>query len=132
MHITTIRSLPELNSLGKEWNDLLAISASHVPFLRYEYVTAWWEGLGGGEWSHGELYVITARSDDGRLVGIAPLFLTDNKAGEPALMLLGSIEISDYLDVIARPEDLPAFLGQPWSIWLGMMCQTLPFWIGIT
>ena len=45
-----------------------------------------------------------------RLIGIAPLFMTDNRDGEPALMLLGSIEISDYLDVIARPEDLPAFL----------------------
>jgi CelD/BcsL family acetyltransferase involved in cellulose biosynthesis len=110
MHLATIRSLPELDQLKKEWNDLLAISASHVPFLRHEYITAWWQGLGGGEWSHGELFVITARADDGRLIGIAPLFQTTNLKGEPALMLLGSIEISDYLDVIARPHDLPAFL----------------------
>jgi CelD/BcsL family acetyltransferase involved in cellulose biosynthesis len=110
MHIATIRTLPELISLEKEWNDLLAISASHVPFLRHEYITAWWQALGGGEWSSGELYVVTARSEEGGLVGIAPLFLTDNRDGEPALMLLGSIEISDYLDVIASPEDLPAFL----------------------
>ena len=110
MHIATIRSLPELISLEKEWNDLLAISASHVPFLRHEYITAWWDGLGGGEWSQGELYVLTARGEDDRLVGIAPLFQTDNLESEPALMLIGSIEISDYLDVIARPEDLPAFM----------------------
>jgi predicted N-acyltransferase len=110
MHITTIRSLPELTSLEQEWNDLLVNSASHVPFLRHEYLTAWWKGLGGGEWEHGELNIITATSDEGKLTGIAPLFLTNNRDGEPALMLLGSIEISDYLDVIARPEDLPAFL----------------------
>jgi len=110
MHIATIRTLPELISLKKEWNDLLEISASHVPFLRHEYLTAWWQGLGGGEWSHGELYVVTARAEDGRLIGIAPLFKTDNREGEPALMLLGSIEISDYLDIIARQEDIPAFL----------------------
>jgi CelD/BcsL family acetyltransferase involved in cellulose biosynthesis len=110
MHISTIRYLPELISLEKEWNDLLLISASHVPFLRHEYITAWWQGLGGGEWSHGELYVITARSEDDRLIGIAPLFQTDNRDGQTALMLLGSIEISDYLDVIARPEDIPTFL----------------------
>jgi CelD/BcsL family acetyltransferase involved in cellulose biosynthesis len=110
MHIATVRTLPELISLEKEWNDLLAISASHVPFLRHEYITAWWQGLGGGEWSHGELYVVTARQEQGELIGVAPLFLTDNRDGEPALMLLGSIEISDYLDVIARPEDKPAFL----------------------
>src|SRR4030042_3349951 len=110
MHFTTIRSTEELLSLEKEWNDLLAIGASHVPFLRHEYITAWWKGLGGGEWQHGELNVITARSDEGGLIGIAPLFLTDNIDGEPALMLIGSIEISDYLDVITRPPDLPAFL----------------------
>jgi CelD/BcsL family acetyltransferase involved in cellulose biosynthesis len=99
-----------LNSLEKEWNDLLTTSAIHVPFLRHEYITTWWQGMGGGEWPHGELYVITARSDEGKLTGIAPLFLADNRDGEPALMLIGSIEISDYLDVIARTEDLPAFL----------------------
>ena len=110
MHIETIRSLPELLKLEKEWNDLLQESASHVPFLSHEYVSAWWQGLGGGEWKRGELYVVIAREERGELVGIAPLFLTDNLQGEPALMLLGSIEISDYLDFIARPEDLPAFL----------------------
>jgi CelD/BcsL family acetyltransferase involved in cellulose biosynthesis len=110
MHIATVRTLPELISLEKEWNDLLAVSASHVPFLRHEYLTAWWQGLGGGEWSKGELYVVTARQEQGELVGIAPLFQTDNREGEPALMLLGSIEISDYLDVIAHPDDLPAFM----------------------
>jgi CelD/BcsL family acetyltransferase involved in cellulose biosynthesis len=110
MHIATIRSIPELIGLEKEWNDLLVISAIHVPFLRHEYITAWWQGLGGGEWSHGELHIITARSEDGKLIGIAPLFETENRDGEPALMLLGSVEISDYLDLIARPEDIPAFL----------------------
>jgi CelD/BcsL family acetyltransferase involved in cellulose biosynthesis len=110
MHIAAIRSLSELINLEKEWNDLLAVSASHVPFLRHEYLTAWWQGLGGGEWSQGELNIITARSDDGSLIGIAPLFQTNNLQGEPALMLLGSIEISDYLDIIARQEDLPTFL----------------------
>lgn len=110
MHIATIRTLPELISLEKEWNDLLAHSASHVPFLRHEYITSWWNGLGGGEWLHGELFVVTARQEQGELIGIAPLFLTDNREGEPALMLLGSIEISDYLDVIARAENLPVFL----------------------
>jgi CelD/BcsL family acetyltransferase involved in cellulose biosynthesis len=110
MHISTVSTLPELTNLEKEWNDLLALSASHVPFLRHEYITAWWQGLGGGEWSKGGLYVVTARQEQGKLIGIAPLFLTDNKDGEPALMLLGSIEISDYLDVIARPDDLPVFV----------------------
>jgi CelD/BcsL family acetyltransferase involved in cellulose biosynthesis len=78
--------------------------------LRYEYLSAWWETRGGGEWPDSELAVVTAHQD-GRLVGIAPMFSTHNADGEPALLLLGSIEISDYLDIIARPRDLPFFLA---------------------
>jgi CelD/BcsL family acetyltransferase involved in cellulose biosynthesis len=110
MHIATIHTLPELMHLEKGWNDLLSRSASHVPFLRHEYITAWWQGLGGGEWPGGELNIITMRQDDGELIGIAPLFVPENRKGESALMLLGSIEISDYLDVLARQEDLLIFM----------------------
>jgi CelD/BcsL family acetyltransferase involved in cellulose biosynthesis len=110
MQLNIIRSLPEFIGLEKEWNDLLAVSASHVPFLRHEYITAWWQRLGGGEWEKAELFTVIAHDEAGKLIGIAPMFLTENKDGEPALLLLGSIEISDYLDLIARPEDVPAFI----------------------
>jgi CelD/BcsL family acetyltransferase involved in cellulose biosynthesis len=110
MHFSLLTSLAEVQALADEWNDLLKDSASHVPFLRHEYLLAWQQNLGGHEWPRGELRVIIARSGTGKLLGIAPLFLTDNCDGEPALMLLGSYEISDYLDVIARPTDLPAFI----------------------
>jgi CelD/BcsL family acetyltransferase involved in cellulose biosynthesis len=111
MHFNVIRSLTEMETLADEWNTLLSNSASHVPFLRHEYLTAWWKTLGGGEWKQAELFVITARAvPGGALLGIAPLFFTLNKENKPALMLLGSIEISDYLDVIARPEHLAQFL----------------------
>jgi CelD/BcsL family acetyltransferase involved in cellulose biosynthesis len=110
MQLNVIQTVEEFDSLADEWNDLLSQSASHVPFLRHEYLKTWWRTLGGGEWSHGELYIATARQPTGELSGIAPLFITENREGEPALMLLGSIEISDYLDVIARPDDLPVFI----------------------
>ena len=66
MQLKVIQTLEEFDSLADEWNRLLACSASHVPFLRHEYLTTWWKTLGGGEWSHGELYIVTARRDDGR------------------------------------------------------------------
>ena len=46
----------------------------------------------------------------GGLSALLPLFTATNREGQPALLLLGSIEISDYLDLIVRPADLPAFL----------------------
>jgi len=111
MQFKVIQSTEELKSLESEWNQLLACcSASHVPFLRHEYQKTWWQTHGGGEWDHGELYVVTGRHDDGQLVGIAPLFFTHNLDGKPALMLIGSIEISDYLDLIVHAPETPAFI----------------------
>ena len=110
MQLQVLRSTEALDELEEEWNQLLAVSASHVPFLRHEYLTTWWQTLGGGEWSQGDLFVVIARDGEGRLAGIAPMFFGQNRQGEPALMLLGSIEISDYLDVIAKPGDLPQFI----------------------
>jgi len=91
------------------WNDLLSESITDVPFLRYEYLSAWWNTRGGGEWPHAELMLISAAEED-RLLGIAPLFKTEHE-GEEKLLLLGSIEISDYLDLIVRAGDLPRFLS---------------------
>jgi CelD/BcsL family acetyltransferase involved in cellulose biosynthesis len=92
-----------------EWNALVEDGISDVPFLRYEYLSSWWHTCGGGEWSQAELVLISAR-EEGRLVGIAPLFLSVHD-GRPVLLLLGSIEISDYLDLIVRPADLSRFLS---------------------
>ena len=109
MKFQLLQSTDEMNKMTQEWNALLDESTSHFPFLRHEYLRTWWQTRGGGEWKDGELTVVTAREGD-RLVGIAPLFFTHNREGIPALMLLGSIEISDYLDVIAREADLAAFI----------------------
>jgi CelD/BcsL family acetyltransferase involved in cellulose biosynthesis len=111
MQLTIIRTLEELNSLAEEWNDLLSCCvASDVPFLRHEYLTTWWSTLGGGEWKEGELFVVIGRDRDGTLVGAAPLFSSKNREGEAALLLIGSIEISDYLDLLVRRPALADFV----------------------
>ena len=110
MDYTLIHTFSELEPFATDWNALLAESITHVPFLRHEYLRAWWATRGGGEWPQSELAVVLAHQG-GHLKGIAPLFFTQNRESRPALMLLGSIEISDYLDLICRPLDLPAFLS---------------------
>ena len=110
MEFSLHQDFTELAGLAEDWNSLLAESVTHIPFLRYEYLSAWWETRGGGEWPESQLAVVTAHQA-GRLVGIAPLFSTRNLESQAALLLLGSIEISDYLDIIVRPQDLPGFLS---------------------
>ncbi len=110
MQINVIRTSQEMDSLQQEWNALLNNSASDVPFLRHEYLSTWWQTLGGGEWTEAELYLVTGRLADGSLAGIAPLFFSKNRQGEPAMLLLGCIEISDYLDLIVPTEQLSPFI----------------------
>ncbi|MCJ7695640.1 MAG: GNAT family N-acetyltransferase [Anaerolineaceae bacterium] len=112
MKFKRISTLEAWESLSDEWNALVVKGATNVPFLRYEYLRTWWDTRGGGEWNAEEskLFIVCAERD-GELVGIAPLFSTRNHDNEPVLMLIGSIEVSDYLDLIACEEDLPEFVS---------------------
>ena len=107
MEFTLQKDFSTINA--HEWNTLVEAGITDTPFLRHEYLSQWWGTLGGGEWKQAELVLVSA-SEDGRLIGIAPLFKADYD-GRPALLFVGSIEISDYLDLIVRAEDLPRFLA---------------------
>lgn len=102
-------SFESLAPLSQAWEAMLAQSITNAPFLRFDYLRDWWQTLGGGEWRQADLAVVTAHENE-RLIGAAPLFRTINREEVPALMFLGSIEISDYLDLVVRPVDLPRFM----------------------
>ena len=106
MEFSLYRTLPD--HLEGEWNALLPECVTHVPFMRYEYIHTWWQTRGGGEWPKAELVFIAAHRN-GKLIGGAPLFINENQNGQPALFLIGSIEISDYLDLVVRPHDQNEF-----------------------
>lgn len=113
MLISILQTEDQWASLADEWNALLKDSATDVPFLRHEYLWAWWQHRGGGEWPQdSRLHIITARGENDELIGIAPLFQTTNRDGVPVLLFLGSVEISDFLDFIVRESNLPAFIAE--------------------
>ncbi len=101
MEISTLTTPELFTTLASEWNTLLHHSTADTPFLTLEWQRTWWECL-----CQGELRVITVR-DSGTLLGIAPLFLVSIPgAAESAppcrsLRLIGSVDASDYLDLIA-------------------------------
>jgi CelD/BcsL family acetyltransferase involved in cellulose biosynthesis len=92
-----------------EWNALLARGVCRTPFLRAECQRAWWQHRGGGEWPQAELLVVAARDEAGQLAGVAPLFVTRTPEQRSELMLVGSHEICDYLDLVVAPGDVDAF-----------------------
>jgi CelD/BcsL family acetyltransferase involved in cellulose biosynthesis len=109
MEFATFEDFDE--SLRDEWNALLLESVSNVPFLQFDYLKTWWEHLGGGEWQAPvKMALITARNDN-QLVGIAPLFVAGHE-GRMRLLFLGSIEISDFLDLIVRENDEQRFIRE--------------------
>lgn len=96
--------------LMESWNALLTKSVSNVPFLRFEYLSDWWKTRGGGEWpASAELSIMVGREGD-QVLGIAPFFIADHES-QKRLLLLGSVEISDFLDLIVAPENEKAFLA---------------------
>ena len=102
-------SFNSLQLIETAWNELVHEGVTNAPFLRYEYLRTWWETLGGGEWEDSARLTVITAYENQQLIGIAPLFLAKNRDGKDALLLLGSIEISDYLDLIVKAENHQAF-----------------------
>ena len=81
--------------LKTEWNDLLHQSASDNVFLSWEWQSTWWQHFGNDR-----LCLITFRDENGKLVGLAPLYWENVSDGTRSLSQIGC-EVSDYLDIIA-------------------------------
>lgn len=83
-------------ALKPEWNDLLHRSCYDTLFLTWEWQSTWWRHLG-----EGNLVLLGFRAEeDGRLVGIAPLYFTRNDDGRMVVHEVGCRDVSDYLDLI--------------------------------
>jgi CelD/BcsL family acetyltransferase involved in cellulose biosynthesis len=107
LSVNAYQDVSGFKELADEWNDLLHRSAADTVFLTLEFQRVWWRYLG-----EGNLRVVTVR-DDGELIGIAPLFLTTDAAGQRVLATVGCVEVADYLDLIVtqrREEEVYAAL----------------------
>jgi CelD/BcsL family acetyltransferase involved in cellulose biosynthesis len=85
-------------ALKPEWNDLVHRGCCDTVFLTWEWQSTWWKHLG-----EGQLLLLGFRvGNDGRLVGIAPLFHTRIDDGKSVLYMNGCRDVSDYLDLIVE------------------------------
>ena len=82
-------------ALAKEWDDLLARAVNAPFFMRYSYQSIWWRHLGNDD-----LVLIAIRTDDGKLVGLAPLYRKLKASGQRELTFVGCVDVSDYLDLL--------------------------------
>jgi len=95
-----VERLPDWGALGLDaaaWNRLVARSQTNVPFLTWQFQTAWWRRLGAAE---GQLHLLGVQDGAAEWAGAVPLFETTTLEG-PVLRLGGGIDVADYLDLIA-------------------------------
>ncbi|HJQ69859.1 MAG TPA: GNAT family N-acetyltransferase [Blastocatellia bacterium] len=115
-----------------EWDELLESSRQRVYFLRWDWNRTWWRSYRPAD---SRLFLVSCRDVEGRLVGLAPLYLVQRRtAGIPHVreaLFLGTgiyTNTSEYLDIIARRgferqvvEAIVAFLreNREWDrLWL--------------
>lgn len=97
METECIRGSEVFERLADEWDELAGRGMTATPFQLLAYQRAWWEHLGPGE-----LYTIVVR-EDGKPAAIGCFYLH-----EGVLHFNGSVEESDYLDLIAPAEQAEA------------------------
>lgn len=113
--ITALRSLRQLEAIRDEWASLWNRCTYATAFQRPEWLLAWWRHF--GKW---DLWSIALRSN-GRLSGLAPLFIQDR--GKRILSFIGT-GITDYMDVLLEEgaeetgaRELMGFIFRNRAIW---------------
>jgi CelD/BcsL family acetyltransferase involved in cellulose biosynthesis len=96
MRTTIYRDETGFDELALEWDALLRDSQADTIFMTHMWQRVWWRHLG-----EGGLLILAVRDDDGTLVGLAPLFRVPHE-GHGVLSTVGCVDVSDYLDWIAR------------------------------
>jgi CelD/BcsL family acetyltransferase involved in cellulose biosynthesis len=72
MTVAGVEKEEALRRLGPEWDALADRLSGVTPFLRYKWMATWWKQWG----SRHQLRVITVRDGAGRLVAIAPFYIS--------------------------------------------------------
>jgi hypothetical protein len=98
-------TLAQLDALEKDWSELLDEIPGVPIFLTWEWIRTWWFYFGQDR----QLWLLTARDKQGRLLGIAPLMSEEYKKG---LIKLGMITFigtgrvcPTHLNILARTSD---------------------------
>lgn len=82
-------TLSQLDALEKEWAELISGIPSAPLFLSWEWIRTWWAYFGKGR----ELWLLTARDNQGKLLGIAPLEKEIHNINWAKLRVIGFIGI---------------------------------------
>lgn len=99
MAITVLDDLDSFRGIRGEWNALLENSSKNTLFLRWEWMFHYYDNMCNGQ----QLFILLARDDEGKLKGISPFVLREER-------------------IIAKKIFLE-FIGQRYSYHLGIIAD---------
>jgi len=99
MHVEVFTADSAFHDLRAEWCQLLSQLPFQSVFFTPQWQETWWRHFGTTR----QLHILTVRSKEGALQGLAPLMSRHGIDGMPRLELLGDLELCDYLDVLMLP-----------------------------
>jgi CelD/BcsL family acetyltransferase involved in cellulose biosynthesis len=98
MSVEVLTEDAALHALRPVWEALWRRAAERAtPFQSPAWLLAWWRAFGTGR-----PRVAALRGDDGRLLGLLPLYLLTEDSGTKLLPI--GIGVSDYLDALLDPD----------------------------
>lgn len=98
MNITRYDSVSIFRDCYGNWNELLADSSANHIFMTCEWMSSWWQ-----VYQPGDLAVLVLRDEEqGRWLGVAPWFIETTAEGKRVIYTVGSVDVTDYLDIIVR------------------------------
>lgn len=112
--VTLTHDNDALAALREAWETLGEQCPTQSIYMTWDWVTTWWKFYGQGA----ELWLLQARAEDGRLIGLAPLMLVVHRPASllrwRQLQFIGASSPFDHLDFLiepgAGPDVLPLFL----------------------
>ena len=106
LKITRFESDDVFDALATEWDALLVDSAADQIFLRHAWLSTWWAA-----YRPGEIWTLAVRDEAGTLQGLAPWFIHTEGDGNRLIRPVGCVDVTDYLEVIARRGHEDAVFG---------------------
>ena len=124
-----ISTSEEFASLREDWNVLLAQCSYPSAFCTWDWAFEWWQHFGAG--SGCRLVVALAFHPDGTLIGLAPFFFPDAKAGALRLRPLRPLATRMRCTVDDMTEQPIVLLHRDWTekAWQGLWAA-LTAWEG--
>src|SRR5215472_3397240 len=104
MRVEVFTAVSAFQDLRAEWCQLLSQLPFQSVFFTPQWQETWWRHFGATR----HLHLLTVRSHDGALQGLAPLMSSNGAETPPRLELLGDLELCDYLDVLMVPAQQQA------------------------